>query len=166
MADLLAAWTIERPCPIGNSSYVVVWPRFEDRKRVSHRICLLSVVLAFVSGCSAVQQTYGIPATDLSWIRFDMAQSYIEERLGQPDETRSLEVEYEFDRGYVPPARDKPLMWPYASARVVLRSHTRHELPPNRLVASRPGHRRRCQRLLVLQRPRRRERERLVPTPG
>ena len=82
---------------------------------MSHRACLLSVVLAFVSGCSAVQQTYGIPATDLSWIRFDMAQSYIEERLGQPDETRSLEVEYEFDRGYVPPARDNPLMWPFAA---------------------------------------------------
>ncbi len=82
---------------------------------MSHQTCALLVILALVSGCSAVQQTYGIPATDLSWIRFDMAQSDIEERLGQPQDPRSLQTMYEFNRGYAPPARDNPLMWPLAA---------------------------------------------------
>lgn len=100
---------------LASSTNVIVRRRLKVRKKVSYRTCALFVILAFVSGCSAVQQTYGIPATDLSWIRFDMTRSDIEERLGQPQDTRSLQAVYEFNRGYAPPARDNPIMWPPAA---------------------------------------------------
>lgn len=82
---------------------------------MSHRTCALFVIVALVWGCSAVQQTYGISATDLSWIRFDMAQSDVEDRLGPPKDPRSRQAVYEFNRGYAPPVRDNPVMWPLAA---------------------------------------------------
>jgi hypothetical protein len=43
-------------------------------------IAILQVIF-IVSGCSAVQQTYGISETDLSWIKLGMKRSEIEAKL-------------------------------------------------------------------------------------
>ena len=76
-------------------------------------ICLLS-------GCSAIQQTYGISATDLSWIKLGMTRTQIEAKLGSgkvqdiPNES-GARVIYQFDRGYRPPPNDPPLWQPVAA---------------------------------------------------
>lgn len=73
-----------------------------------------------LTGCSALQQTYGIPATDLSWLKRGLPRTGVESRLG-PGEVSAADpqagatVRYEFNRGYHPPARDNPLWWPVAA---------------------------------------------------
>jgi hypothetical protein len=82
-------------------------------------IAILQVIF-IVSGCSAVQQTYGISETDLSWIKLGMQRSEIEAKLEleivmEANDLFGNTVTYEFNRGYYPPAHDSPLWWPAAA---------------------------------------------------
>ena len=64
--------------------------------------------LLLLGACSAVQQTYGIDADDLSWIGATTSRDEIERRLGAPESAKqrgALSVAtYRFDRGYRPPS--------------------------------------------------------------
>lgn len=68
-------------------------------------------------GCSAVQQSFGINATDLSWIKLGMQRTEIETILGRGEIKNSTNgfgeaVIHEFDRGYIPPKHKRPLLVP------------------------------------------------------
>jgi hypothetical protein len=84
------------------------------------RLAAILQLMLIVAGCSAIQQTYGISATDLTWIKVGMPRTEIEAKLGPgvianaPKESGAT-VKYEFDRGYHPPAHDSPFWWPAAA---------------------------------------------------
>ena len=82
-------------------------------------VAMVLIVLCVASGCSAVEQTYGIDADDLSWVVPGIRRELVEERLGTPESTEALVsltiATYSFNRGYKPPAHDSPAWWPVAA---------------------------------------------------
>ena len=88
-------------------------------RNLSRLIAILLVALN-ASGCSAIQQTYGIRETDLSWIKRSMHRAEIESKLDLEiiKEVHGLHgttVIYKFNRGYRPPAHDSSYWWPVAA---------------------------------------------------
>ena len=53
-------------------------------------VAMVLIVLCVASGCSAVEQTYGIDADDLSWVVPGIRREPVEERLGTPESTEEL----------------------------------------------------------------------------
>jgi len=84
-------------------------------KKYMNRYWFSPGLFLLLSGCSAINQTFGISPTDLSWIKLGMEKTQIENRLGQ-GQTRDVQdnsktrIIYTFDRGYHPPSQS-PALW-------------------------------------------------------
>jgi len=70
------------------------------------------ILIIFVAGCAAIQETHGISPTDLSSLYFGMEQSEVEKIVGNPitepeTEDYGYSAVYRFNRGYLPPDEHK-----------------------------------------------------------
>ncbi len=76
-------------------------------------IPLVVIALCLIlPGCMTYQGLFGIEATDLSSLQFEMDRAEVEELLDSPEETEQLDqgskAFYDYDRGYIPPSEESP----------------------------------------------------------